>query len=279
MNFTTFTLQQEESVLRVTFNNAPINLMNALMVQELFQLAGHLQIDPSTKVVVFDSADPDFFIAHFDINDVLNSTGPEFAGVNPDLNAFQGLTLTWQMLPQVKIAKVDGRCRGGGLEFLMCLDMRFASTESKFCFPEASGGFVTGGSGATRAAMAMGPARVMELLLTSRDFNGEEAERYNLINRALPSAELDAYVEDVISRIAKRSQSVINMNRGVVNQVFQPFIEPMFSALALENEGLRAAIDSDEMQASTQALLKHGQTRESELDLPALIESLLPFVK
>jgi enoyl-CoA hydratase/carnithine racemase len=276
MNFSTFTLKQDGEVLRLTFNNPPVNLINSQMVAELFQLAGHLQVDPVTKVVVLDSADPDFFIAHFDINDVVKATtDPALAGKTPDLNGFQGLTLTWQMLPQVKIGKVNGRCRGGGLEFLLCLDMRFASTDAKFCFPEASGGFVTGGGGATRAALALGPARVLELLLTSRDFSGEEAERYGLINRALPAAELDAYVEDTVRRIALRSRPVVAMNREVVRRVFTPFVEPLFAALAAENDGLRAGLASAEMQAGVQALIATGQVRETELDLPGTIDKMI----
>lgn len=280
MNFSTFSLQQDGEVLRLTFSNPPINLMTGKMVEELFQLAGRLQVDRSVKVVVLDSADPDFFIAHFDLDDVVAiGADPSKAGKTPDLNGFQALTLTWQMLPQVTIGMVNGRCRGGGLEFLMCLSMRFASTDSLFCFPEASGGFVTGGGGATRAAMAMGPARVLELLLSARDFNGEEAERYGLINRALPAAALDAYVADLVARLSKRSHAVVAMNREVLRQVFEPFVEPMFAALAAENAGLRAGLASAEMQAGVKALLEKGQHREFELDLPGTIDAMLPFVK
>jgi enoyl-CoA hydratase/carnithine racemase len=279
MSFSTFSLQQDGEVLRLTFSNPPINMFNYTMVEELFQLAGRLQVDRSVKVVVLDSADPDFFIAHFDLNDLTNFNDPSRASKTPDINGFQALTLTWQMLPQITIAKVNGRCRGGGLEFLMCLSMRFSSTDSMFCFPEASGGFVTGGGGATRSAMAMGPARVLELLLTSRDFSGEEAERYGLINRALPAGELDAYVDDLVRRVAKRSHAVVAMNREVVRRVFEPFVEPLFSALAAENDGLRAGFASGEMQAGVAALLAKGQTREAELDLPGTIDALLPFVK
>ncbi|WP_297831886.1 enoyl-CoA hydratase/isomerase family protein [Pseudomonas sp.] len=280
MSFSTFSLQQDGEVLRVTFSAPPINLMTAKMVEELFQLAGRLQVDPSVKIVVIDSADPDFFIAHFDISDIVAiAKDPSKASKTPDLNAFQALTLTWQMLPQVTIGKVNGRCRGGGLEFLLCLSMRFASSESMFCFPEASGGFVTGGGGATRSAMALGPARVLELLLTSRDFSGDEAERYGLINRSLSQGELDDYVEDVVRRVAKRSHAVIAMNREVVRRVFEPFVEPLFSGLAAENDGLRAGMESPEMQAGMAAMMKEGQVREFELDLPGSIDALLPFVK
>ncbi|MBK5517240.1 enoyl-CoA hydratase/isomerase family protein [Pseudomonas sp. TH10] len=280
MSFSTFSLQQDGEVLRLTFSAPPINLMTAKMVEELFQVAGRLQVDPSVKIVVIDSADPDFFIAHFDIGDIVAiAEDPSMASKTPDLNAFQSLTLTWQMLPQVTIGKVNGRVRGGGLEFLLCLNMRFASSESLFCFPEASGGFVPAGGGATRSALALGPARALELLLTSRDFSGVEAERYGLINRALPQGELDGYVEDLVRRVAKRSHAVIAMNREVVRRAFEPFVEPLFAGLAAENDGLRTGMESAEMQAGMAALMRDGQVREFELDLPGSIDALLPFAK
>jgi enoyl-CoA hydratase/carnithine racemase len=280
MNFSTFTLRQDAAVLRLTLNNKPVNLITEQMLGELFQLAGWLQGQPDIKVVVLDSADPDFFLAHFDVNDVVSiSQDPSKVGKTPDINGFQALTLTWQMLPQVTIAKVNGRCRGGGVEFLLALNMSFASSDSKFCFPEASGGFLASGGGTTRTTLALGPARALEVLLTSRDFSGDEAERYGLINRALPAAELDAYVEDVVSRVVQRSTAVVAMHREVVRRVFAPFVDPMFAGLAAENDGLRAGMASAEMQAGVKAILAGGQTRENELDLPATIQSMLPYVR
>jgi enoyl-CoA hydratase/carnithine racemase len=278
MSFKTISLQQNGAVLRATLSNPPVNTMSAQMVGELFQLAGRLQMDPSVKVVVLDSADPDFFIAHFDLNDLEASA--KQPSKTPDLNALQSLALTWQILPQVTLAKVTGRCRGGGLEFIMGLNMRFATLDAKFCFPEASAGFLASGGGATRTALAAGPARALEVLLSSRDFSGEEAERYGLINRALPAAELDAYVEDLVVRVARRSLEVVAMHREVFRKVYQGAVEPMFAGLAAENAGLRAALKTEEMMAGVVGMLSNGgQTRERELDLPATIASMQPFVK
>ena len=151
MNFSTFSLKQDGALLRVTFNNPPINLMSAKMTEELFQLSGRLVADPGVRVVLFDSADPEFFIAHFDLEDlVASASDPSKASKYPDINVLQSLALSWKALPQVKIAKVAGRCRGGGLEFILgAMDMRFATEDSKFCAPEASGGFLACGGGTT----------------------------------------------------------------------------------------------------------------------------------
>lgn len=273
MDFTTFTLQQDDALLRVTLKNPPINLMNGRMVQELFQLAGRLHADPGVKVVLLDSADPDFFIAHFDLDEFASSAAdPSKASKFPDINIIQSLALSWKALPQVKIAKIAGRVRGGGLDFLMGgMDMRFASTEAKLCFPEASGGFLACGSGTSFTTLALGPARALEFLLAARDFSGDEAERYGLVNRALPAAELDAFLHDLIGRLLKRSNEVVAMHRAVMAKVLSGLVEPLFAGLAAENDGLRAALAGREMADGMAAMLAGGQTREAELDLPATL--------
>lgn len=276
MNFSTFSLQQDGALLRITLNNPPVNLMSAKMTEELFMLTGRLIADRSVSVVLFDSANPEFFIAHFDLEDLAASANdPSKASKYPDMNVLQSLALSWKALPQIKIAKIDGRCRGGGLEFLLgAMDMRFATQDSKFCFPEASGGFLACGGGTSFTALAAGPARAMEILLSSRDFSGEEAERYGLVNRALPAAELDAYLDDLIARLLKRSQAVVAMHRDVFGRVYSGIVEPLFAGLAAENNGLRAGMAGQEMPAIIVAHLQAGQTRENELDLPATLARL-----
>ena len=227
MNFQTLTLRETGAVLEISLNNPPINLMSGKMVEELFQLTGYLINNRDIRVVVLDSANPDFFVAHFDLEDLEGSaTDPSKASRYPDINVLQSLGLAWQNLPQVKIAKVDGRCRGGGFEFILALDMRFASHRSLFCFPEASAGFLASGGGTTRVALAAGP-------------------------------------------------EVVAMHRAAFGHAFSPIVEPLFAAMAAENEGMQAALAGPEMQGAMAAHLKLGQTREVELDLPASLATLL----
>jgi len=278
MEFQTLKLREEGAVLYITFANPPINLMTGLMVQELFQLTGYLMGNRALKVVVIDSADPDFFIAHFDLNDLTDTQNdPAKASRYPDINGLQSLGLSWQNLPQVTIAKIDGRIRGGGLEFALALDMRFASEGSLFCSPEASAGFLATGGGSTRMLMMAGPARGMEFLLSARDFTADEAERYNLINRSLPAAELDAYVDDLVSRITRLSHSVLGMHRAVLDQTTAPFVEPLFAGMAAENVGFKIGLDTGIIAERAALQMKHGQTREVELDLPATLATFPPL--
>lgn len=276
MNFKTLSLQQDGALLRVTLNNPPINLMNVQMVQELFQLGGRLHADPGVKVVLLDSADPDFFVAHFDLEDVAKAAAdPSQASKYPDINVLQSLALSWSALPQVRIAKITGRARGGGLEFVLgAMDMRFATTDAQLCFPEASGGFLACGGGTSFTALAAGPARALEFLLAARDFSGAEAERYGLVNRALPAGELDAYLDDLITRLLRRSPAVIAMHRAVLSKVVGFSVEPLFAGLASENEAFRTALAGTEMAEGIRAHLQAGQTRENELDLPATLARL-----
>ena len=276
MNFQTFSLKQEGAVLRVTLSNPPINLINIKMTEELFQLSGRLFADPTVKVVILDSADPDFFIAHFDLEDLVKSAAdPSKASKYPDINVLQSLALSWQSLPQVTIAKVAGRCRGGGLEFILGLSMRFASVDAQFCSPEAAAGFLACGGGTTRIALAAGPARALEFLLSARDFSGIEAERYGLVNRALPADQLDAYVDGLAARIARRSAPVIAMHHNTFKQAYAPMVDAMFAALAAENEGFRSVITGTEFVTGVEAMLALKQAREHELDLPATMARIL----
>jgi enoyl-CoA hydratase/carnithine racemase len=275
MNFSTFSLSQEGALLRVSLKNPPINLMSLKMVEELFQLTGRLHADPDIKVVLFESADPDFFIAHFDIEDMVRaSNDPSKASKYEDINALQALGLSMKALPQITIAKVNGCCRGGGLEFILALDMRFATLDSRFCSPESSSGFLAAGGGTTLTALAAGPARALEFLLCSRDFSGEEAERYGMLNRALSAEEMDAYVDNLVNLLLARSSAVIAMHKAVLQKVFAPMVEPVFAGLAAENDGMRKGMASAEMQAKVAAALNTPLTREQELNLPVTLAGL-----
>lgn len=276
MTFETLKIKQDGGIMTVTLSNPPINLISDRMIGELFQLAGGLMQDRSTRVVIIDSEDPDFFLAHMDLNDIVAAENdPTKQSRYPDINALQSLGLVWQNLPQVKIAKIDGRCRGGGLEFILALDMRFASDRSLFCAPEAAAGFVPVGGGTTRTALALGPGRAIEMILSARDFTAEEAERYGLINRSIAGEGLDAYVAYLAGQIALRSPAVVGMYRSIVAKVFEPVVEPVFAALAAENDAFRQGIATEEMREMMRLHLETGQLRELELDLPATMAGLI----
>jgi enoyl-CoA hydratase/carnithine racemase len=270
VDYQTFTLERDGRTLYVQLSNPPLNLMTIQMVQELFGLAGKLAFDPDTSVVVLRSADPEFFIAHFDLNDMFRAmqdpTVPKSA--YPDINILQALGTMWQTLPQTTIAVVDGIVRGGGLEFILAFDMRFAAADSKFCFPEVSGGFLPTGGGTTRLVMQVGPARAKEILLSARDFSGTEAERYGFVNRALPSGELSAYVDDLVSRVAARSTGSVGAINEVFKTVFDAAVDMQFGGFAVEEAAMQQLLSLPDVQQFLVGLAAL-QDVEHELDLPA----------
>ncbi len=275
MSFSTFTTSSDNGVLTVSLNNGEVNIMSATMAAELFALVGQLTVDTETKVVVFESANDDFFIAHFDINDIIKLIeGDESIPISktPNLNVLQALGLSLQGLPQVTLAKVDGICRGGGFEFMLALDMCFASEQSKFCFPEASTGFLPAGGGSTLLPLKAGNSRALEVMLTGRDFSGSEAAQYNFINRAFATGEeLDAYVADTVKRIAANDMAAIQAVKSVPKKTFAVMADGVFAGLAQENASMNQCLADPVVIANIRKLETITGSRESELDLPATI--------
>ncbi|MFE7767685.1 enoyl-CoA hydratase/isomerase family protein [Streptomyces sp. NPDC057438] len=272
MTYKTLALRREGRILHVDFDNAPLNLMTIEMVGELFDLAGRLVFDRETSVVVFGSANPDFFLAHFDLNDLFRSMSDPNVPQSKydDINVVQALTSMWEALPQVTISLVDGVCRGAGLDFLLATHMRFATPESRLCFPEASGGFLPTGGGTTRLALQIGPARAREVILSSRDFDGDEAAAYGIVNRALPADDICGYVDDLAQRLAARSTGTVAAVNEVFTKVYNSAVDAQFSGFGVENNAMRTLLAIPAVQEHLQKLAGL-QDVEHELDLPATI--------
>ncbi len=278
MNFNTFSTEKIGAVLTVRLNNGDVNMMSATMAAELFALVGQLSVDSDTKVVVFESANTDFFIAHFDIQDILKVVeGDPSVPVSKtkDLNILQALGLSFSGLPQVTIAKIDGICRGGGFEFMLALDMCFATENSKFCFPEASGGFLPAGGGSTLLPIKTGSAKALEIMLSGRDFSGAEAAQYNAINRAfIDSVELDSYVNNLVERIAGNDAAAIQAVKSVLQQTFSGLNDGVFAGLAQENAAMNQCLANPVVIDQLRLLAENTGSRAQELDLPATIAAL-----
>ncbi len=275
MSYTTFSTHKDGAILTVTLNNGDVNIMSAIMAAELFALVGSLTMDTTTKVVIFDSANTDFFIAHFDINDIIKLLeGDESIpqSVTPGLNVLQCLGLSIKSLPQVTMAKIDGICRGGGFEFMLALDMCFASEQSKFCFPEANCGFLPAGGGSTLLPLKASSGRALEIMLTGRDFSGSEAAQYSVINCAFATSdELNAYVADTAKRIAANDIAAIQAVKSVSKQTFSVMTDGIFAGLAQENTSMNQCLADPVVIDNIRLLAKITANTDNELDLPATI--------
>ncbi|MGF6485687.1 enoyl-CoA hydratase/isomerase family protein [Paraburkholderia sp. JPY419] len=272
MTYQTLNIRRDGRTLFVDFNNPPLNLINAQMIGELFDLAGSLAFDRETAVVVFGSANPEFFVAHFDLNDLLRLSSDPTAPRSryDDINVVQALSTAWQTLPQVTIGVVDGICRGAGLEFILALDMRFATPGSRFCLPEASGGILPAGGGTTRLAMLIGPARAREVILSARDFSGNEAATYGFVNRTLPREDLHTYVITLAHGVATRPPSSIAAVDEVIKSVFSWAVDAQFAGFASENAAFMKLVDEPPVREGLEKMAQL-QDVEHERDLPALL--------
>jgi enoyl-CoA hydratase/carnithine racemase len=210
---------------RVTIDNPPINVMGPEMVWEFQEVIGALEADEQVRVVVFDSAVDDYFLNHSDFTAKLEDLtsmpeGP--TGLQPWPDFLARLT----RLPVASIALIRGRATGNGSEITLACDMSFASREKTIISQwEVGVGMVAGGGPMARLPHLIGRNRALEVLLSSEDITAEQAEAYGYINRALPDAELDAFVDALASRISKFDKWALAQTKRLVNTSLPPDVE------------------------------------------------------
>jgi enoyl-CoA hydratase/carnithine racemase len=202
---------------RVTFDNPPLNVMGPEMVRQFQALIATIETDEAVSVVVFDSAVDGFFLNHSDFRspvEAMTSLPPGATGLPPWPDFLARLTRA----PVVSIALIRGRATGNGSEILLACDMGFVSREKAIISQwEVGVGMVAGGGPMARLPGLIGRNRAMEVLLGSDDIRGEQAEAYGYVNRALPDAELDAYVDALAARIAGFDKWAIAQTKRLVN--------------------------------------------------------------
>jgi len=187
---------------RVTLDNPPFNLFGPETIPQLNSVITQIETDPKVKVVVFQSAVPGFFLTHYDFVPPLSATTDIPPGVT-GLPAIPDMLVRLSRAPVVSIVSIRGRTTGVGGELSLASDMRFASREKAVISQwEIGGGLVPGGGPMARMPRLIGRGRALEMLLTGEDISGDLAERYGYVNRALPDAELDLFVDKMARRIA-----------------------------------------------------------------------------
>jgi enoyl-CoA hydratase/carnithine racemase len=204
---------------RVTFDHPPINTITAATVAELAELVGLIEQDADLNVVVFDSANPDFYLAHHDTEDDPARTAA--LGVDPTgMHAWPDLLMRLSRAPVVSVAAIRGRARGAGCEFVLACDLRFASRENTLLGQfEAGSGVVPGGGPMARLARVAGRGRALEILLVGGDLNGPRAERYGYVNRVIADHRLDDEVDEIAWRVARFGRNAIARTKSCVDQL------------------------------------------------------------
>ncbi len=201
--FTTFKTEQSNGVLTVIFDYPPVNIQGLPMMADLNMLAQKLETDRQVKVVVFESAHPEIFVAHADTNFLKDMSTEAVSRDEVQLLDLQVTLDRISRLPQATIAKIEGFARGGGHEFALACDMRFAARgKAKFMQMEVGMGILPCGGGASRMARQAGLGRALEIILSARDFDADEAETYGTINKALDPDKIGPYVDELARRIA-----------------------------------------------------------------------------
>jgi len=199
--FETLAVRTEESVLFAEIGAPPMNLLGPELVRDLVSLIQQAEADDIVQVLVFGSADPDYFISHVDVTRI-----GEYRDAAAKLTGEPSLAILFRHLSAsrlVTIARIEGRVRGAGSEFMLACDMTFAARESAiFGQPEVGFGLVPGGGALQHLARLMGRGRALEVLLSGDDYDAGLAERYGWINRALPAGELAGFVSALAHRIA-----------------------------------------------------------------------------
>ena len=199
----------------ITFSNPPINMFVPETIVELGTLLTELEKDSSVKVVVFESGNPDFFTAHLDVAK---------AAAQPDaLGLWRDIVLRLASNPVVSIAKIRGRTRGIGNEFVLACDMRFASRQNAvFGNPEVGVGLIPGGGALEWLPRLVGRSRALEFVLSADDFDADIAERYGWVNRTLDDNDLDSFVDALVKRLASFDGKTLATAKAQINRFGMP---------------------------------------------------------
>jgi enoyl-CoA hydratase/carnithine racemase len=206
---------------RVTFDNPPVNVIGPDLMGDLKELLTELESNEAVKVVVFDSANPEFYLAHYDL-----AADPAIAEALPGTTGYAAwvdILVRLSKLPVVTISAIRGIARGAGSEFVLATDIRFASRE-KAVLGQMEVGFtaVAGGGATARLAGLVGRGRTFEIMLGGEDFDADLAERYGYVNRAVPDTLFETFVDAYATRVSKWDRRVIEDLKGFVNELTLP---------------------------------------------------------
>lgn len=239
---------------RVTFDHPPLNIFGPETIPQLEEIISSLGSDRDLKVVVFDSAVEGFFLTHYDFLAKLEDSTSLPPGAT-GLQALPDLLARLSRAPVASIASIRGRATGVGSELALACDMRFASREKAILSQwEVGAGLVPGGGPMARLPRLIGRGRALEVLLSADDIGGDLAERYGYVNRSLPDAELDGFVDALARRIASFDKQAIAATKQLVDIASLP----SDADIAPEWDAFLASVQRPATQARIKALMERG---------------------
>jgi enoyl-CoA hydratase/carnithine racemase len=250
-------------VISVTIDHPPTNLVDGPFVGALIELLDRAEADPDARVLLFRSADPDFFLMHGDVDALLAApTGATPSVTEPNIAAATFARLSTSRL--VSMGLLDGAARGGGCEFLSALDIRLGSPRALVGQPEVAMGILPGAGGTTRWPRLVGRGRALDILLTGRDVEAAELLRLGWLDRLFDS-DIDSGLDSEGDRLAARIAAMPAASIAAVKRVVDATLAPLESVLTAESAELAALMDAGAHQAPMTAFLQAGgQTRDGE---------------
>ena len=261
--YPTLHIGHDDGVVTVAIDAPPMNLIGPELVRDLVGLVSELESAPDVRVMVLESADPDFFVPHVDLTRVAEYTAEAAKAGGPEDASLGMLWCKLSELPVVTIAKLRGRARGAGSELALACDMRFAARENAVLGqPELGFGAPPGAGGVQHLTRLLGRGRAMEALLGAADFDADEAERYGWINRALPDAELDDFVAELARRIASFPVDAIRATKEVLNELTLPAAD----AFRADAKRFQHFVASDTVKARMATLFARGLQTRGDLE-------------
>ena len=267
--YQTLEVSQRASVVEVTINNPPLNVMTLQLYSDLVEFTEKVEDDDSVKVVVFQSAHPDFFIAHFDVEAILEFPIDSPARRSEKLSDFHLMCERVRTMPKATIAKIAGRAGGGGNEFAASCDMRFGLLEKTIINQmEVALGILPGGTGTQSLPRLIGRGRAMEVCLGCDDLDAKTAETWGYLNRTFDSkSELDEFVANLVDRISAWPLEAISRCKASINNSEMSWKNGLVEEAFLFQETLR----SKDAQKNMRTALEFGlQTSEGELNMGQL---------
>tara|TARA_B110000495_G_scaffold93142_1_gene80492 strand:- start:881 stop:1732 length:852 start_codon:yes stop_codon:yes gene_type:complete len=268
-DYETLGIEYDKGVLTATINNPPMNVMTPPLYMDLVGFTSEVEKDESVKVVVFQSADPDFFIAHFDVEAILEFPIDTPAEKSLEFSDFHLMCERVRTMPKATIVKMAGRAGGGGNEFASSCDMRFGlKGKTVINQMEVALGILPGGTGTQRLPRLVGRGRAMEICLGSDDIDAETAAQWGYLNRVFDSAnELDGFVDSLSKRIACWPAEAIALCKASINNAEMPLSDGLLEEAFLFQQTLRTKGAQQNMR---KAMAMGLQTREGELRMGEL---------
>ena len=265
-------VEKNRGVATATIDAPPINVMTPELWFELDALSLEVEADQDVRVLVFRSAHPDFFIAHFDVSAILDRPTGKPPVPTRKMKAFHVMCERYRAMSTVTIAQIEGRIGGGGSELAASLDMRFGVRGKTFVNQmEVALGILPGGTGTQRLPRMMGRGRALEVILGCDDLDAETAEQWGYLNRALAADEIGPFIDNLARRIASFPRLAVEMAKLSVDSAAKELTQ----GLNDEAFNFQVLLGTEEAKRNMARFLEiGGQTHDGEMRMGALCAEL-----